>query len=37
MSKEQRAAIHAADEHLAVADFLTGVAWYRRLLEGLPA
>jgi carboxypeptidase PM20D1 len=36
MSREQRASIHAADEHVRVADLIDGVAWYRRLLERLP-
>jgi carboxypeptidase PM20D1 len=37
MTREQRASIHAADEHLHVEDLLDGVRWYRRLVEGLPA
>ena len=37
MSKAQRAAIHAADERIGVADYARGVAWYRRLIERLPA
>ena len=36
MSKAQRQAIHSYDEHLGVADFLTGVDWYQRLIERLP-
>lgn len=35
MSKAQRQSIHAADEHVGVDDFLDGVRWYRRLIEGL--
>jgi carboxypeptidase PM20D1 len=35
MTKAQRESIHSFDEHLGVDDFLTGVAWYRRLLEDL--
>ncbi|MEO6882189.1 MAG: M20/M25/M40 family metallo-hydrolase, partial [Mycobacteriaceae bacterium] len=35
MSKAQRQSIHAADEHVGVVDFLDGVRWYRRLIEGL--
>jgi len=37
MSAAQRAAIHAADEHLRVEDLVDGVRWYRRLIEELPA
>ncbi|CAM3321320.1 M20/M25/M40 family metallo-hydrolase [Nocardioides dubius] len=37
MTKQQREAIHSYDEHLGVDAFLDGIAWYRRLLEGLPA
>lgn len=37
MTKAQRASIHAADEHLGVEDYLAGIAWYRALIEGLPA
>ncbi len=37
MTKEQREAIHSYDERIGVDDFLDGVVWYRRLLEGLPA
>jgi carboxypeptidase PM20D1 len=37
MSKAQREAIHSHDEHLGVEDFLDGVAWYRLLIERLPA
>lgn len=36
MSKAQREAIHSHDEHLGVEDYLDGVQWYRRLVEGLP-
>jgi len=36
MTRAQRATIHAADEHIRVEDFLSGIAWYRRLLEKLP-
>lgn len=35
MSKVQRQGIHGADEHVGVDDFLDGVRWYRRLIEGL--
>jgi len=35
MSRAQRAQIHAADEHLMVEDYLDGVRWYRRLIEGI--
>jgi len=37
MSKAQRAAIHAADEHLGLEDYRRGIDWYRRLIEMLPA
>ncbi|QCW51397.1 M20/M25/M40 family metallo-hydrolase [Nocardioides dongxiaopingii] len=37
MTKAQREAIHSYDEHLGVEDFLDGIRWYRRLIEGLPA
>jgi carboxypeptidase PM20D1 len=37
MTKAQRESIHAHDEHLGVEAFLDGVAWYRRLIERLPA
>lgn len=33
MSKQQRATIHAADEHIGINDFLAGITWYRRLIE----
>jgi carboxypeptidase PM20D1 len=36
MTAAQRAAIHSYDEHLGVEAFLTGIDWYRRLVEGLP-
>jgi carboxypeptidase PM20D1 len=36
MTAAQRAAIHSYDEHLGVDAFLTGIEWYRRLLERLP-
>jgi len=36
MSREQRASIHGGDEHLGVDDYLTGIAWYRDLIERLP-
>ncbi len=36
ISKEQRLALHSYDEHLDVDAFLTGIDWYRRLLESLP-
>jgi carboxypeptidase PM20D1 len=35
MTARQRRSIHAADEHLRVADLIDGVAFYRRLLEAL--
>jgi carboxypeptidase PM20D1 len=35
MTKAQRESIHSYDEHLGVEDFLAGVQWYRRLIEGL--
>ncbi|MFT4287715.1 M20/M25/M40 family metallo-hydrolase [Nocardioides sp.] len=35
MSRAQRARIHAADEYLMIEDYLDGVRWYRRLVEGL--
>ncbi|MEP9382230.1 M20/M25/M40 family metallo-hydrolase [Nocardioides cheoyonin] len=35
MTAAQRRSIHAADEHLAVADLHDGVAFYRRLVEAL--
>jgi carboxypeptidase PM20D1 len=37
MSKAQRAAIHAADEHLGLVDYRRGIDWYRLLIESLPA
>ena len=37
MSKHQRETIHGTDEHLHVDDFVDGIAWYRRLLQSLPA
>ncbi len=37
MSKAQRAAIHAANEHLDLDAFRAGIDWYRRLIESLPA
>jgi carboxypeptidase PM20D1 len=36
MSKAQRQAIHSYDEHLRVDDFLSGIAWYQRLIERIP-
>jgi carboxypeptidase PM20D1 len=36
MTKAQRESIHSYDEHIGVEDFLAGVDWYARLLEGLP-
>ena len=36
MTKAQREAIHSYDERIGVDDFLDGVVWYRRLLDGLP-
>lgn len=35
MSAEQRESIHSYDEHLAVADLLDGIRWYRCLLDAL--
>jgi carboxypeptidase PM20D1 len=35
MTKEQRESIHSYDEHIGVEDFLAGVHWYRRLIEGV--
>ncbi len=35
MTKAQRESIHSYDEHIGVADYLAGVDWYRRLLEGI--
>lgn len=35
MTKAQRESIHSYDEHLGVDDFLAGVDWYRRVIEGL--
>lgn len=37
MNKAQREAIHSYDEHLGVDDLITGVTWFERLIEGLPA
>ncbi len=37
MGKAQRQAIHSYDEHLGIDDFLTGIDWYQRLIERLPA
>ena len=36
MTKAQREAIHAYDEHLGIDDLLDGVTWYRTLIERLP-
>lgn len=36
MTRAQRAAIHAHDEHLGVAALEEGVRWYRRLIERIP-
>lgn len=36
MSRDQRLAIHGADEHLMIADLLDGVRWYELLLRRLP-
>ena len=36
MTKAQRESIHSYDEHVGVADWLAGVAWYERLLRDLP-
>ncbi len=35
MTRAQRQSIHAADEHLGVADLLDGIAFYERLLRTL--
>jgi carboxypeptidase PM20D1 len=35
MTREQRESIHSYDERLGVDDYLTGIHWYRRLLEEL--
>jgi carboxypeptidase PM20D1 len=37
MSRAQRQAVHSYDEHIDVDAFLTGIEWYRRLVEKLPA
>jgi carboxypeptidase PM20D1 len=37
MTKAQRQALHSHDEHLDVDAFLTGIDWYRRLVERLPS
>ena len=37
MTKAQRESIHSYDEHIGVDDWLAGVRWYARLIEGLPA
>jgi carboxypeptidase PM20D1 len=37
MTRAQRQAVHSYDEHLDVDAFLTGIRWYCRLLESLPA
>jgi carboxypeptidase PM20D1 len=36
MDKAQRQAVHSYDEHLGVEAFLSGIEWYRLLLERLP-
>lgn len=36
MDAAQRRAIHSYDEHLGVAAFVEGIAWYQALLERLP-
>jgi len=36
MTAAQRQAIHSYDEHLDVDAFLTGIDWYRMLIESLP-
>jgi len=36
MSRDQRVAIHGADEHLMLSDLLDGVRWYELLLRRLP-
>lgn len=35
MTKAQRESIHSYDEHLGIDDFLAGVDWYQRLIEGI--
>ena len=37
MTKAQRESIHSYDEHIGIDDWLAGVRWYTRLIEGLPA
>lgn len=37
MTKAQREAIHSFDEHLGVEEYLSGVRWFHRLIERLPA
>ncbi len=37
MTKAQRESIHSYDEHICVDDWLAGVRWYARLVEGLPS
>ena len=37
MTKAQREAIHSYDEHLGVDDFLAGIAWDHRRVEGVPS
>ncbi|WP_067498489.1 M20/M25/M40 family metallo-hydrolase [Actinoplanes sp. TFC3] len=37
MTRAQREAIHAHDEHITVDAFLAGIGWYRTLIERLPA
>ncbi len=36
MTAAQRQAVHSYDEHLGVDAFLTGIEWYRLLIERLP-
>ena len=37
MTKAQRESVHGYDEHIGVDDWVAGVRWYSRLIEGLPA
>ncbi|WP_306216167.1 M20/M25/M40 family metallo-hydrolase [Actinoplanes sp. RD1] len=36
MTRQQREAIHGADEHVSVAGFHTAIAWYATLISDLP-
>jgi carboxypeptidase PM20D1 len=35
MTRAQRESIHSYDERIGVDDFLTGIDWYRRLIEAI--